>query len=234
MTKSALEGTRSMTPPPDLRDHLVRALTADLVGPFDQDDPDAREVLHLPPSRWYLTGFLAPDQAREAPEAVDPTTEEELGVGNDEDEEETAGQEPEPKQKKRLPASLGLSVLLPPSSVGQSITVTLSYADYLPEAVKQEGKRPRNVWVRQARRPDPVTLPLEEAIIEQGWPAAPPTRSCRRSRTAARTGPPSARPCARPSSTSSRPHRRSKPGTCPARTRTSSPARPRRPTCPPA
>jgi hypothetical protein len=140
-----------MTTTPDLRDHLVRALTADLVGPYDLDQPEASETLKLPPSRWYLTGFLAPEKAREAPELEDPTEDEALGVGNDEDEEETAGQEPEPKQRKRLPASLGLSVLLPPGSAGKVLTATVRYADYLPESVKEEGKRATTLWVRQAR-----------------------------------------------------------------------------------
>ena len=82
------------------REHLVRALTADLVGPFELDNHEAAETLKLPPSRWYLTGFLAPELSREQ---EDPTADDELGAGDDEDEEETAGQEPEPKQKKRLP-----------------------------------------------------------------------------------------------------------------------------------
>lgn len=85
-----------------IRRHLVRALTAEIIGPCDLDNPDADEVLKLPPSRWYLTGFLAPELGREDD---DPTEDEELGAGDNEDEEQTAGQEPEPKQKKRLPAA---------------------------------------------------------------------------------------------------------------------------------
>ena len=49
-----------MTKPGDIREHLVRAPIADLVGPFDLDNPAAAERLKLPPSRWNLTGFLAP------------------------------------------------------------------------------------------------------------------------------------------------------------------------------
>jgi hypothetical protein len=45
------------------REHLVRALEADLVGPFDPAVP--AEVLLLAPPRWYLTGFLAPVAARD-------------------------------------------------------------------------------------------------------------------------------------------------------------------------
>ncbi|HEY3351702.1 MAG TPA: DISARM system helicase DrmA [Polyangia bacterium] len=153
-----------MTAATETREHLVRALTADLVGPFDLDNPDAAEVLSLPPSRWYLTGFLAPELSREE---EDPTADEEMGAGDDEDEEETAGQEPEPKQKKRLPASLGLSVLLPPGSEGKVLTATVSYADYLGAGGK-EGKRPRT-WVRQSRPPMAVAIVLDPQKIAAGF-----------------------------------------------------------------
>ena len=56
----------------DIRNHLVRALEADLVGPHDLDNADAEEVLRIPPTRWYLTGFLAPELGREPD---DPTGE---------------------------------------------------------------------------------------------------------------------------------------------------------------
>ena len=58
-----------------VREHLVRALEADLVGPFDPES--GAEILPLAPSRWYLTGFLAPqgvedeDPDDSSPEAGD-------------------------------------------------------------------------------------------------------------------------------------------------------------------
>jgi hypothetical protein len=45
----------------DVRRHLVEALEADLMGPFV---PDGQEILPIAPSRWYLTGFLAPQGGR--------------------------------------------------------------------------------------------------------------------------------------------------------------------------
>ncbi|MGE5785716.1 MAG: hypothetical protein ACM3ZE_14055, partial [Myxococcales bacterium] len=53
------------------RDHLVRALYADLVGPYqlDEDAIAEQELLALPPSRYYLTGFLSPEVER-APEEI--------------------------------------------------------------------------------------------------------------------------------------------------------------------
>ena len=43
----------------DVRARLVHALRLDLVGP-DPGDSQIKEVLNVPPSRWYLTGFLIP------------------------------------------------------------------------------------------------------------------------------------------------------------------------------
>lgn len=55
-----------MTTSEAVRSELVKALEADLIGPFlPEGHPGAgEEVLPLPPSRWYLTGFLAPQSAR--------------------------------------------------------------------------------------------------------------------------------------------------------------------------
>src|SRR5687767_14748013 len=92
-----------------IRSALLAALQADLIGPFDPSG-STPEVLPLPPSRWYLTGFLAPLGDRET---HDPTADDEGGAGSSEDDDDADAQEPEPKQKKRYPASMGLSVLLP-------------------------------------------------------------------------------------------------------------------------
>jgi hypothetical protein len=43
----------------DVRARITHALTLDLIGP-EADEPQADEVLSAPPSRRYLTGFLAP------------------------------------------------------------------------------------------------------------------------------------------------------------------------------
>ncbi len=74
------------------REHLIRALHADLVGPYAPGDTDAapQEVLELPPSRTYLTGFLCPEEER-SPE--DATADDSLGAGSDESEEENPGGE---------------------------------------------------------------------------------------------------------------------------------------------
>jgi Helicase conserved C-terminal domain len=151
------------------RDGLVRALEADLVGPFHPEDFEGArdEVLELPPSRWYLTGFLAPERDRET---IDATADDELGAGPDEDDDDASPQEPEPKQRKRYPASMGMSVLLPAAADrGDAIRATVRFAEYVPEAREVPGRsRPRTVWRRSARGPFTVDVPLDAKALERG------------------------------------------------------------------
>jgi len=178
------------------RAHLLRALEADLVGPFaGAAGRDAAELLPLPPSRWYLTGFLAPHQGRES---EDPTDEEELAAGSDQLEEEAGiGQETQPKVRSFLPASLGLSVFLPPAAQdagADAVRVRVSWADYerietrddqgeagdeekngeeraAEPKPRQEGpgeKKPKKAWRRLPRSPVELRLPLDPRALEAG------------------------------------------------------------------
>src|SRR5262245_29246042 len=85
---------KSTPPPPPaclteqsvaIREHLIAALKADLIGPFAPPTPSgedaAAEILPQRPTRWYLTGFLTPETARDS--LVDPNTEEEPAAGDD-------------------------------------------------------------------------------------------------------------------------------------------------------
>jgi hypothetical protein len=145
-----------------LRDELVSALEADLIGPFDPELHE--ELLPLPPSRYYLCGFLAPEQAREQ---HDPEEDAELEGGDDLPTEDNPGQEPQPKQRRRFPASLGMSVLLPAEA--DEITATVRYADYLPEQGESAspGRKPTH-WRRMLREAQTLTLPLEPKAIAKG------------------------------------------------------------------
>jgi hypothetical protein len=158
--------------PSDLRARLVRALEADLIGPFDPESGE--EALRLPPSRWYLTGFLAPQGGREPEEQQDPLAEEQYAA-EVEDDEESGGmdRESEPKQKNRLPASMGLSVLLPPGPASDKVRVRVSWAEYEPEEGESEGgRRPRKVWRRVARPPVSLEVPLDARRIVAGVPVS--------------------------------------------------------------
>ncbi len=150
----------------NVRSHLVDALHADLVGPFD-GDPGSTEVLRLPPSRFYLTGFLAPSGDRTA---SDPTNDEDFASGSDSDDDEQSEASPEPKVPKLLPASIGMSVLLPPGE-GDAVQVTLHYAEYLPGTADEtpEGRtRPPQQWQRIARRPVKLRVALDAARLAKG------------------------------------------------------------------
>ena len=130
----------------DIRSIIVGKFRRDLVGPGpDPVDADiARERLSENPSRWYLTGFLAPiadPLTLETPSAEEdtPSAQEEVETFTAEQEEAGAGgavgddDPPEaPNSKRRfLPSSIGLTVLLPPNVT--EIEARISWGDYLTE-----------------------------------------------------------------------------------------------------
>ncbi|MFQ3666831.1 MAG: hypothetical protein SNJ79_12525, partial [Sphingomonadaceae bacterium] len=58
-----MSGSAPASPSKDataVRGRLVDVLRRDLIGPGPEDPDLAREMLKENPSRWYLTGFLAP------------------------------------------------------------------------------------------------------------------------------------------------------------------------------
>lgn len=147
-----------------VREQLIRALEADLVGPFDPDRDQSPEILERPPSTWYLTGFLAPEGDLDV---GDPEQDDEHGAGPDTDEEEGTGQEPEARRPKFFPASIGLSVFLPPK-LTSSLTATLRYADYDIQDQPEEEDRSRKAWVRVNQSPVRVDVPLDAEKLEAG------------------------------------------------------------------
>ncbi len=148
------------------RDHLVRALEADLIGPYllDEADTSEPEVLDLPPSRHYLTGFLAADGFTE-PESEE---EEELDQGPDDGEDDVAGAVAgeDARRPNRFPASLGVSLLVPAET--KSLEVTLRFAEYAPETLKSDAKRGPRVWKRSPRQTHRLTVPLDGTLLERG------------------------------------------------------------------
>ena len=126
----------SANPPTDsvsVRRYLCDALRIDLVGPRPEDAALQHERLPQAPSRWYLTGFLAPGDAPEEQlaqddeEALDEPAEP-LHGGDD------AGT-PDRGSHKRLflPSSMGLSLLVDEET--QRLDVAVSWGDYAPEIV---------------------------------------------------------------------------------------------------
>ena len=124
----------SATPPTDsvsVRRYLCDALRIDLVGPRPEDAALQHERLPQAPSRWYLTGFLAPGDAPEEQlaqddeEALDEPAEP-LHGGDD------AGT-PDRGSHKRLflPSSMGLSLLVDEET--KRLDVAVSWGDYAPD-----------------------------------------------------------------------------------------------------
>ncbi|MCZ7679819.1 MAG: hypothetical protein M5U28_14070 [Sandaracinaceae bacterium] len=132
---------------------LVDALRADLVGPFyPADHPGStEEVLPLAPSRWYLTGFLAPERDRET---RDPLADDEF-AGLEDEPEETAAPEPQPKQRHRFPASMGLSLLLEPGGPDH-VRVVVGSRRTCPSTSRARGGRSASGGGCR-RRPSPST-----------------------------------------------------------------------------
>jgi hypothetical protein len=160
----------------EIRGHLIDKFRRDLVGPHPEKDADlAHERLNESPSRWYLTGFLAPKDdpaGLDSKEDTDPAVQEDLELEVDEPDAEGTGgaagdtDEPEPPSARRrvLPSSIGLTVLLDPNVT--EIEARVSWGDYrtepplpeeilAPDPLPTEGgsnrprvERPRVDWVR--------------------------------------------------------------------------------------
>lgn len=160
-----------MTTSTEVRASLVDALRRDLVGPGALDTDLARERLSENPSRWYLTGFLAP--AEDAPEDDDPAFQEEMDLEAEAPDRAgsggAAGDDAEPEapsvRRRFLPSSVGITVLLPLEV--SEVEAVVRWGDYvteppLPASVllpaedggDAEAKKTKVDWVRvpQERR----------------------------------------------------------------------------------
>jgi hypothetical protein len=174
----------------EIRSRILRAFRRDLIGPGPEDADIAHERLSESPSRWYLTGFLAPkdDPASldgTVPE-TDPGSQDEAELDVEEPEGEGAGgaagdaTPPDVANTRRRfrPTSIGLTVLLDPAV--REIEARICWGDYrteppveeallLPEPLEApEGKekpkravRPSVQWVRKPQD-RVVTVPVVE------------------------------------------------------------------------
>src|SRR5262249_34907228 len=148
----------------EVRSKLAHALRLDLIGP-EPGEPQAGEVLAVPPSRWYLTGFLVPWSAPVHQKVDEDDAQGDFGFaepssGADDEEKDD---EPPAARRGHFPSSIGLSVLVPEDAT--QIRVTASWGDYTPREV---GPKPDIEWLRQeftrtvaislkAKRAEPAT-----------------------------------------------------------------------------
>src|ERR1035438_4530082 len=138
-----------------VRSKLVEALKLDLVGP-GQGLGDPVEVLPQSPSRWYLTGFLAPlDAAPEQRSAVD--ADDELSAAGEAGLDDDLTPEPAAAAKQRFfPSSIGLSILLPAET--RMLKVRVRWGGY-----RRDGDERSETWRRTPREED-VSLPVPERL----------------------------------------------------------------------
>ena len=178
-------------PERDVRARLVDALQADLVGPFVPDDAGGgeQEILPVAPSRWYLTGFLAPEGGRVPDPVDDQSNGGEAAVGSELPNEDAGSTEPEANRPvwfaepalRRVAKSLPRATLpaWPPPTWPQSST---SCAPSRPE--KSLASSPSSSMTSRDRRTRAgpwrgVRSSTGAGTTRRNAPAPPETRSSR-------------------------------------------------------
>ncbi len=133
--------------PVEVRSQLVDALQIDLVGPSGGVGT-ANEILAQAPSRWYLTGFLVPQDADAEQRADEDSAEEVAEVSDASGLDDSAPPEPAAAKKKYLPSSIGLSFLIAKGC--KTLEVNVSWGDYRVVEKERDGKTLRD-WQRSPR-----------------------------------------------------------------------------------
>jgi hypothetical protein len=131
----------------DVRTRLTHALSLDLIGP-EPEDPQVKEILNVPPSRWYLTGFLVPSAAPLKQKQDQDDAQGELGLtepATAADEDDNKDEAPAAR-RGQFPSLIGISVLVPQDAT--ELRVTARWGDYTPREV---GTRPDVEWDRRER-----------------------------------------------------------------------------------
>jgi hypothetical protein len=172
----------------EVREGLVDALELDLLGP-EPGSKHESETLPMPPSRWYLTGYLVPFMAPES-QRLEVTADDELDlIGTTGGTDDDAAPERASARKVFLPSSIGLSVLV--SAETKSLHVTAQWGDYklLEDARgskegKGEGKgnggsgKSVQYW-RRNQRAETLEVPLPSANGKSTFKEVPNSKGLR-------------------------------------------------------
>lgn len=155
----------------EVRNDLVDVLTLDLIGPGNDHARLAREVLDEPPSRRYLSGFLAP---KVSGDKVEPAGDELVAEEVDSDPKENAiratddnnAKEGTAARKAFFSTSMGLSFFVRPDA--KSVKVVVRWGDYqsevpMPKSVEdQEHGLKTGNWTREPKeRVIDIALPAK-------------------------------------------------------------------------
>lgn len=149
-----------------VRDWLIDEVRLDLVGPGAADTSLQAESLPLPPSRWYLTGYLVPVLAGHGgdtgPSVRDGDADREGDLDSGDDAGGLDDQNTPDKSSARKawrPSSIGLSFLV--ESNIKSIEVVAEWGDYtLTEVKDADTGMTDTVWARKHRR-EPVSVRID-------------------------------------------------------------------------
>jgi hypothetical protein len=140
----------------EVRSNLLQALNLDLVGP-DPASPHferyKEELLPQAPSKWYLTGFLAPYGAAlevRMPLEDDPAGETENTFEKKEGVEDGANPETTAARAVPFPSSIGLSFLLPDTV--QTLAATLTWGDYYPVEIAEYPPEPAETEEKSTKK----------------------------------------------------------------------------------
>jgi len=158
----------------EIRSKLTEALELDLIGPSNSSLL-SKEALSQPPSRWYLTGFLAPLGAK-AEQRSDQTSFDEIDQGGDPggpDDDST----PERKAAKRsyFPSSLGISCIIGPTT--RSITASAVWGDYKLKRGDSYLEKEAVHLLQAAEQTGETSKEEDESTGKLIWERLPQTRS---------------------------------------------------------
>lgn len=151
----------------NVRSSLIAALQLDLVGPNSDDTTRQEEILTQAPSKWYLTGFLAPYGS-----LGDDTANDDFNDVDDNAASEDNTTPEIPCAKKPLfPSSMGLSVLIPPET--SALEVTIDWADYQPTALADNLEVPTIKENEEVEIHNQETQPPVKSQKLEGWQRTP-------------------------------------------------------------